>query len=45
MLEQRLRVLDCIALFENYRDMLSERCGSLNLVLAKFTGMAVSIWP
>lgn len=39
---QRLRVLDCLALLENYRNMLSERCGLLIPVLANSTGMVAS---
>lgn len=42
MLEQRLRVLACIALLENYRNILNERYDSLILVLAKFIGVVTS---
>ena len=42
MSEQRLRVLDCPALLENYRNMFSEGGGFLIAVLAKCTGMVAS---
>lgn len=42
MLEQRLRVLDCVALLENYGNIPIERCGWLVSVPAKFTGVVVS---